>query len=356
MGTLNSALKAGVAGVVAVAAATATFGQSVQATIADPALDRWNYAFATSTFPYASCFSPFFSPFQSVFDNRDGEFLVGFNTAAAVPAGQPLTNYRIRSVKVVARIGEERGNAFRYDPTYDGFNTYLPTTPGFVPDADTGRPIELFGCGYRGAWTATTYTQTSPYTDVPQTSASLRNRNVYPIDQYTGPSSVRDVSNNVTEQFNVSPWALGIAQTNAFQTTVVNPGDLVPANTDFAFTLDLTNRDVIKYVRDGLAAGRLNVMITSLAITNQQATNVPSFYRRQYFVNGGLDPAYAPASLEVDVCVGAPADWDCNNQVSVPDIFAFLGDWFVGRGDFDADGQSTVPDIFAFLESWFSAQ
>lgn len=54
------------------------------------------------------------------------------------------------------------------------------------------------------------------------------------------------------------------------------------------------------------------------------------------------------------IVVGCLADWDGNQQVQVPDIFAFLSSWFSGNADFDENGATTVPDIFAFLSSWFA--
>jgi hypothetical protein len=49
------------------------------------------------------------------------------------------------------------------------------------------------------------------------------------------------------------------------------------------------------------------------------------------------------------------ADWNNDLAVNVPDIFAFLGDWFNGNGDFDGQNGNQVADIFAFLAAWFSA-
>jgi hypothetical protein len=48
---------------------------------------------------------------------------------------------------------------------------------------------------------------------------------------------------------------------------------------------------------------------------------------------------------------------DFNNDLTVNDldIFAFLNDWFAGRGDFDGNGERTVSDIFVFLSAWYRA-
>jgi hypothetical protein len=48
------------------------------------------------------------------------------------------------------------------------------------------------------------------------------------------------------------------------------------------------------------------------------------------------------------------ADWTVDGIVNVPDIFAFLSDWFGGNADVNGDGVTTVPDIFAFLSLWFA--
>jgi len=50
------------------------------------------------------------------------------------------------------------------------------------------------------------------------------------------------------------------------------------------------------------------------------------------------------------------ADFDGNDLVQVPDIFAFLGAWFSQQpaADFDGNPGIQVPDIFAFLALWFA--
>ncbi|MBX3405009.1 MAG: SUMF1/EgtB/PvdO family nonheme iron enzyme [Phycisphaeraceae bacterium] len=50
-----------------------------------------------------------------------------------------------------------------------------------------------------------------------------------------------------------------------------------------------------------------------------------------------------------------PADYDCNGLRDVPDIFAFLADWFAGvPAAFNFGGTPGVPAIFAFLTAWFA--
>jgi len=50
------------------------------------------------------------------------------------------------------------------------------------------------------------------------------------------------------------------------------------------------------------------------------------------------------------------ADFDGQNGVEVPDIFAFLSAWFAQdtSADINGDNTVTVPDIFAYLSLWFA--
>jgi hypothetical protein len=50
------------------------------------------------------------------------------------------------------------------------------------------------------------------------------------------------------------------------------------------------------------------------------------------------------------------ADYDADGGAAVPDIFAFLADWFAGveKANANGDGAMNVADIFAFLSDWFA--
>jgi len=60
-----------------------------------------------------------------------------------------------------------------------------------------------------------------------------------------------------------------------------------------------------------------------------------------------------PDECEVPPC---PADWNGNLVTDVPDIFAFLSDWFAmaPAADFDGAAGIQVADIFSFLSAWFA--
>ncbi len=51
-----------------------------------------------------------------------------------------------------------------------------------------------------------------------------------------------------------------------------------------------------------------------------------------------------------------PADFSCDGQVAVGDIFAFLNAWFAGdpRSDFNSVPGLSVQDIFDYLNAWFA--
>lgn len=66
-------------------------------------------------------------------------------------------------------------------------------------------------------------------------------------------------------------------------------------------------------------------------------------------------PAHARSYLAIQLAHPAcPADWNVDGSLNIPDVFAFLAEWFDGAADFDGSGQTDVPDIFAYLAAWFA--
>ncbi|MGL4400646.1 MAG: hypothetical protein ACRCXD_12315 [Luteolibacter sp.] len=266
--------------------------------IASPSQDRWVYPSNSTpgTRAQASTFSAL--PGSSGLDERWGFFLFAFDTAAAVPPGLPPEIYRIQSVKVTATISQNL--LFAYDPTYDSWQTYAtPEVPAALADPDLGRPLELHGAGFRGIFTPATFLETSPYgSSIPGT------RNAFPRG-FDASGASRDVSSNVTGQFESIPWAVG-------KTDVVSPGDSVPIDTVFNFSLDTSSPGVTPYLRDGLAAGRVWFSLTSLHPATQQSGEFVSYYTRDdpyHQLFGGLAPSLSmETEIDLPVTVTRSAD------------------------------------------------
>ena len=247
--------------------------------------DRWMYPFGATpgTEPAASSFAAIGS---DGFDDRDAQFLVGFGTGASVTPGLGAGNYDVASARVAVTIVTP--DTFAYDPSEDSVTSYAPGGT----DADTGRPIELHGVGYRGGFTESTFGESTAFGLMGPPAEAVRRAFAADVNGATA----TDVSNNVTgpdlddsaanDAFDANPWATGTAAALA-------PGATVPANTVFTFDLDLADPDVLAYVQRGLDAGSIRFAISSLHPASfGGAPSYPRYYTREN------DPARA-ATLEV---------------------------------------------------------
>lgn len=257
-----------------------------------PDVDRWNYPFAS--IPGTRSTSPLFAAYQSglFFDERDAQALLIFDTAHRIPAGRPLSSYNITSARVVLDLSTE--GSFVYDPTYDGYRTYLalenPADPDQLPDTDAGRPIELYGVGYRLAGlNALTYDESgTPFAGV----AGAGQRYAYPSDNLAHPTSfgARDVSNNVLVRFEVTPFALGVIPG-------ATPGATVPTPSANTVSMNLTlSAQVRAYLQQRLAQGAVDLMVTTLLPATQGG---PVAYPVIFNKESGV----GAATLEIDVVV-----------------------------------------------------
>lgn len=262
-----------------------------------PDHDRWFYPHNTTpgTRPQASVFSAL--PMSGGLDDRWGFFLLGFDTFDLLPLNLPPDCYRIRSVKLTATVGTHEN--FRYDPTYDSWRTYATTTrDAEVADADIGRPVELSGVGFRQGFTARTFTEISPHG-----SSNPGMRHAFPLG-YTTVGEARDVSSNVTMQFESVPWAIGQAPIAA--------GSLVPEETRFSFDLNLNLPGVTRYLQQSLSLGRLWFSLHSMHPAFEQGGEFASFYTKDdigHELFGGLAP-----TLELEVEIVHPLNLQINGQ------------------------------------------
>ncbi len=117
---------------------------------------------------------------------------------------------------------------FEYDPTVDPYTSWLPSlNPDFTADPDLGRPLELFGVGFRCDFTPSTFPENGPFCDncncFPP-SPCREVRCVYPVD-FAGACVARDISNNVDDGFDPTPF--GVATPAAVvqsRIAALNPG------------------------------------------------------------------------------------------------------------------------------------
>lgn len=308
-----------------------------------PSLDKWMYPFGPPGGREAS--APTFGAILIPgFDDRDAEFLVGFNTAPAVPTALGVDAYRIASLSVLATVNSDQ--RFAYDPTVDSFRSLLPTTdPRFQPDADAGRPVELFAVGFRNGFTLLTYQENSPFGGQPTVPPAEEARNVFPIGFDSAGQPV-DVSRQVRLGFDAEPAAVGL-------TNAVAPGELVPTDTTFTFNLDLCQPGLNAFLRDALNQGRVSLLITSLHPAaggpgGGTGGNYPSFYTKE---NPVAVPLGYAAKLRLSVQVYRGGDVDGDGTVDFNDVLAFLNLYNSGSlaADLTLDCVVDFNDFLAFL-------
>lgn len=282
--------------------------------ISEPAGDKWMYWQGEGgSRPSASVYGAYGS-FDFIlqgydFDDRHAQMLLDFDTTALAQPGRGAGNYTVNSLVLTVVVNEDL--QFVYDPTHDALATYRNVTP----DSDPGRPLELFGVGYRGEWTLADFRENSPYQS--NNATGYKNvRNAFAMDFVGG--QARDVSNNVEEEFEVSPWAIGqvtgiVELDGNFTAAPLGAGQSVPGDAVVEFTVNLSNPLVRDYVQQGLHAGRLQFMVTSLleysyAGDQGGGGGFPSFYTKENIFHDPSGGVYLAAQLEGNVAIeSAPA-------------------------------------------------
>lgn len=313
--------------------AGSVFCQTFATNDANPAIERWLYVNATS---YEPPYAPVFAYFGSEEDDtRLGQYLVGWDTAALVPTNRGPARYLIRQCRLTLTIN--RGNWFAYDPTQDDYRTYFETNHArYLADADFGRPVELFGSGFRNGYTAATYEQTSPFG-----SGAIAQRNAYAVSWSTNGTLV-DVSNSVGKtniafpRFETWPFAIG-------QTTNASPGQLVPSGAKMTFEVDLADPFIMTYLQRGLNEGRLRFNVATLHAASGQFGNplYPDF--ATHFNQALIDPT----RLELVVTAVRDLDSNSNNLPDDWEQFYFTNLTQSAGADFDGDGASDRDEFIA---------
>ena len=263
-----------------------------QSVTVDVGFDRWMYPFNVTAGSRTSG-STFGALGNPSFDDRDAQVIIGFDTlVAGVPADYDPAQYEIRSISVTLSTSTPTEQSFHLDSTYDEYLTYVD--PAF--DTDIGRPVELYGVGARNgftspslsdAMTGTPFFEEDEAFGFPGPPASEQ-RNVFPSDYNKGVS--RDISNNVRNSFDPSPWAIGTV-------SGLNDGEQVPVDSQMIFSVDTENLYAMRYLQDGLSRGTLFFAITSMHSAALGSGNgIPAFHLKD--TNGGSAGQTARLSLE----------------------------------------------------------
>jgi hypothetical protein len=309
-------------------------------TPSQPTLDRLMYPFAFDGATRPTAYT--FGSFDPRFDTRDGQILLGWDTATLVPTNRPASRYLLKKVEVVVRLSSDR--TFNYDPTHDVVWTYATNSASYVPDADLGRPVELVGAGFRGGFTASTFRENSPFGPlgpITGTNISIGTRNAYAA-VFDSTGALVDLSNNVGqtnvaftgEIFEFRPWAIGRNET-------VVPGDLVPEGTPMTFEVDLSDPFVAGYLQGALSTGNLRMFLTSLHPAAQAGFGGGGAYPQWYLRENLLG---TPAMLRVEGTLVEDSDTDQDGLPDDWERFHFGGLDQGAASDPDGDGESNLRE------------
>jgi hypothetical protein len=326
----------------------AAMAQSVSATIPMPSMDRWNYPFASQPGTEASI--PTFAALrQSGFDDRDAQFLIGFNTADVVPAGFGVARYAIASVDVTIYVSADM--RFQYDGTFDSVTTsYDPAEAGYTVDADAGKPVEIFPVGYRNNYSDANYTERSPFSPFAPFPPREGVRNAFAAKFDANGSPTIDISRQVRQHFEATPLAIGVNPSLA-------AGDYVPVGTPLTFHIDLSSAAAQAYLAKGLNAGQVRFMISSLHAASGGPGGgtgdviYPAFFTKENPLSTDLG---LNSTMHVEVVAYPGADFNVDGGVDGSDIEAFFVAWQAGapEADFNMDGGVDGSDIEAFFIAW----
>jgi hypothetical protein len=331
---------------------THTHAGVFEATFATPTVDRWVYPFgdASGARAFASTFTTLWNNTTGVnFDDRDGEFLLIFATSPAVPAGFPASRYTLTTLDLTCALSVAApSEAPIYDPTVDALSSYfnpgnaaaqppIPADPAFTPDADAGRPIELFAAAFRSTFTASTFPENAPFGVAP---GSQGVRAAYPID--FGPAGLgpaRDVSNHVTGWTPDGPpftpfqaQSLAVAQARGATGEPFTPGDALPDRARLLFSAAPASGAADAYLRSALSQGHVALIVSSLH-------PAPSF---------GAGAVTYPVLITKENPLGPAPTLRLTVRLCIADL--------AGPGQtLGADGTFTADDIIVFINAFFAA-
>ncbi|MFZ4576464.1 MAG: hypothetical protein ACOYN0_18925 [Phycisphaerales bacterium] len=328
-------------------AASSAFGQSIQLSYSTPTLDRWMYPFNSAAGSESN--ASVFAALQQVgFDDRDAQFLLGWSTGSQVQTGRPVRGYKVRSAVVKVYISS--GDRWVYDNTYDGVrSSYATTDPDYVPDSDLGVSVELWPVGYRGGFSLTNFNENSAYANVAPFPPTEGVRNAFSaLVDVTGAAT--DLSRQSEFRFDGTPYAVG-------QVTGLTPGVVAPAGAEMVFTVDVSSIATQAYFGRALRAGRLQLMVSTLAPASGGPgggtgdPTYPAFFTKENALATALG---AEPKLDLVVDLVDPGDYNADGGVDGDDIIAFFADWdaSAASADFNLDGGVDGDDVIEFFAEW----
>ncbi len=329
----------------AASAVSSIQAQLINAAWGAPTQDRWMYPFNFAAGGEAS--APTFGAInQPGFDDRDSQFVFGFDTTAQIAVGQPLHHYRLRNVRVTAYVSVD--NQALYDDTFDSVTSlYPPGDSEQTTDVDPGRPVELFGVGYRNGFTAATFIESSPFGGTPIVPPAEENRNAFAA-VFTPDGTATDVSRQVRLRFDAAAMAIGTTDT-------LTPGDPIHAGTALTFTVDLCDESARAYVQRSLAAGKLMFAISSLEPASGGPGGGTGAYPAFYTKESGIAITNGwQVKLDLELAVGTGADFDNNGFINGDDFDTFVALFADGDAAADWDGNCFVngDDFDGFVDAF----
>lgn len=309
--------------------------------------DRWMYPFnATPGYrPAGSIFGFVPFPDETSFDNRDGQVIVAFDTSKIVPPGQGAESYDVSVfVLEITLAGPASGPI---DLTVDDWRTYLPEeAENALPDADPGRPIELFAAGFRNGYDRLSWNEGDFFSDTDIFGQGTRN--VFAAE-IAADGSLFDASSSITDDFTATPVA--VAAFPGFEA-----GETPPEGAVATFELDTSDPLIHGWLGESLDEGRLVFSVTSLLGASQGDALLTQFYLRENpLVEVGVRESSAIAFTVdlIDVCkVREDLNGDC--IVDGADLGLFLSRWNTAdeSADYDGDGIVSGSDLGRLLAAF----
>jgi hypothetical protein len=336
----------------AASAAGGATGPGTQITWDTPTFDRWNYPFNIT--PGSRAQAPTFSPagLPAEFDQRDGQFVITFQTDDDIEPDLHRGQYTITSAVITATLGSNA--AIVFDPTMDSFETF--TT---IADDDPGRAMILAGTAFRNGLTAETYGETGAYGP-----AGVDVRFAYAAT-YDNSGALVDISNNIRDAFDPAPFAVGQAETGAGDP--IAPGAAVPPSAVYVFTIDISDDDIQCYLKTALRDGYASFTVTSLHPTSMPPVGpaaVGAVDYPQWRTKEDLEVVFGLATatsfqITVDVVpteTFEPADVNTTNGVNIDDILAVINAFGAACNccseDANDSGQVNIDDLLLVVNGF----